>query len=67
MRREEEVFECDAEAIDSSDSALKCFLETGETKWIPNTVIHDDSEVFAEGHSGKLVLRLWWAQKEKLA
>jgi len=35
--------------------------------WIPKSVIHDDSEVYAEGHTGELVVARWFAEKEGLA
>lgn len=41
--------------------------ESGETHWIPSSVIHDDSEVFDRGHEGELVVKQWWAEKEGLS
>lgn len=35
-----------------------------DTFWIPQSIIDVDSEVYAEGHSGRLVIRAWWARKE---
>lgn len=32
--------------------------------WIPKSQIHDDSEVFAEGHKGELVVMSWYAEKQ---
>lgn len=34
--------------------------------WIPKGHIHDDSEVFGRGHTGKLVITKWIAQKRGL-
>jgi len=34
--------------------------------WIPQSQIHDDSEVFAQGHTGKVIVKNWWAEKESL-
>lgn len=31
--------------------------------WIPKSVIHDDSEVYKPGTSGKLVVKSWWAEE----
>lgn len=31
--------------------------------YVPKSVIHDDSEVYAKGHEGKLVVKNWWANK----
>lgn len=41
-------------------------LKTGGTVkiWVPKSQIHDDSEVFQNGQSGKLVVTEWLA-KEK--
>jgi hypothetical protein len=33
--------------------------------WVPLSVIHDDSEVYADGHTGKLVVHRWFAEKER--
>lgn len=32
----------------------------GEERWIPQNVIHDDSEVWRKGDEGVLVLQEWW-------
>lgn len=39
----------------------------GEEKWIPKSQIHDDSEVYENGHEGTLVITGWFAKKEGLA
>lgn len=31
--------------------------------WIPKSVVHDDSEVYRTGQEGKVVVKLWWAEK----
>jgi len=70
MRRqaeEKEPFACDATAYRETEKALLVKLETGDEKWVPKSVIHDDSEVYAKGHSGKLVVKGWWAEKEELS
>jgi len=30
--------------------------------WIPQAVIHEDSEVYAEKHVGRLVIARWWTR-----
>jgi hypothetical protein len=55
----------DATALKESDKALFVEIE-GEERWIPKSQIDDDSEVFANGHSGMLVVNEWWAEKEGL-
>lgn len=32
------------------------------TLWVPKSVIHDDSECYAKGTSGKLVVKRKWAE-----
>jgi hypothetical protein len=29
--------------------------------WVPKEAVHDDSEVYAKGHEGKLVTKTWFA------
>ena len=57
----EKVF-CDRETA----QAIHVHLETGEEKWIPKSLIDDDSEVYKQGDEGKLVLPEWFALKEGL-
>jgi hypothetical protein len=33
-------------------------------KWIPKSVIHDDSEVFEADTEGSVIVHRWWAEKE---
>lgn len=53
----------------ATDKALQVELETGETVWIPKSVIHDDSELYdeSENNEGEVVVKNWWAEKEGLA
>lgn len=39
----------------------------GATRWVPFSVIHDDSEVFEPGHEGNVVVHEWWADKQGLS
>ena len=32
--------------------------------WVPKSVVHDDSEVYATGTDGDLVVARWFAEKE---
>ena len=32
--------------------------------WIPQRAIHEDSEVYEDGHKGTLVVHDWFAEKE---
>lgn len=51
----------------ATDLALLCVWQRGKRKvehWIPKSVITDDSEVWEPGHSGKLTIARWFAEKE---
>jgi hypothetical protein len=55
--------------IKATDKALQVELtDLGETRWIPRSVIHDDSEVYDEGENkeGEVVVKQWWANQEGL-
>lgn len=56
--------------VKSSDKALQIELtDIGETRWIPRSMIHDDSEVYDDGANkeGDVVVNQWWAVQEGLA
>lgn len=57
----DDVF-CDAQTT----KAIHVFVD-GEGLWIPQSVVHDDSEVWKKGDEGTLVLHLWWAEKNGLS
>jgi len=43
--------------------------DLGESRWIPRSVIHEDSEVWSPEPgeaSGEVVVEHWWASKEGL-
>lgn len=52
-------------AIRATPRAVLCVIR-GRNTWVPQSVIHVDSEVYAEGHEGKLVLQEWWAKAKGL-
>jgi hypothetical protein len=44
--------------------AIKVLLEDeGRAFWVPQSVVHDDSEVWKTGDSGDLCVYQWWAEK----
>jgi hypothetical protein len=53
----------------ATDKALLIELDSGDERWIPASVIHDDSEVYDSGDNseGEVVVAKWWAEKEGLA
>lgn len=55
----------DAVAIRATKKALLVRLDDREV-WIPQSQIHDDSEVYQEGDEGELVVARWFAEKEEL-
>lgn len=55
----------DVVVVRGTERALLVLID-GDEKWIPKSVIHDDSEVFEENHNGTLVLKRWFAEKEKI-
>lgn len=58
-----------AKIIKTTDKAIRVILDSdGKAHWIPESVVHDDSEVFkgCDG-AGDLVVKAWWAEKEGLA
>ena len=53
---------CDGE----TKMAIHVILDDGTKKWLPKSLIDDDSEVYKKGDEGKLVLPEWFAIKEGL-
>ena len=52
---------------DSGKAILVRIPELHNTdKWIPKSVIHDDSEVYKAGTTGCLIVQRWFAEKEKM-
>lgn len=46
-------------ALDSNSKGVLVAID-GEERWVPQSVIHDDSEVWRKGDEGVLVLCEWW-------
>jgi hypothetical protein len=55
----------DVVALKETSLALLCLID-GKEHWLPKSVIHEDSEVSAEGDEGTLVVPEWFAEKEGL-
>ena len=53
--------------IRESAKAILCVGPTGKERWIPSSVVHDDSEVYRLNDKGTLVVKRWWAEREGLA
>lgn len=55
----------DVVAMNDTELAVRCIID-GESKWIPKSVIHCDSDVQAMGDSGTLIVPTWFAEREVL-
>ena len=55
----------DVHAKAETDKALLCVID-GEEHWIPKGQITEDSEVYAKGDDGKLVVTQWIAEQKGL-
>lgn len=68
-----EDYEHDESAVASCDDvycekdhgkALLINFGDDEKEWVPKSQIHDDSEVYKEGHAGRLVITRWIAEQK---
>lgn len=52
--------------VGETKAALRLRFETGELRWCPKTVVHDDLEVWDSGENsrGTFVVGEWFAIKE---
>lgn len=66
--RNTEVVEIDhVRCYKETDKAILVEIDdSGEEKWIPKSVISDDSEVYERGTEGTLVVHEWFAEREGL-
>lgn len=57
----------DCRVLKATEKALLIDIE-GEEHWIPQSVVHEDSEVFddEDNSEGMLVLQEWFAEREGL-
>jgi hypothetical protein len=53
----------EVKAIRATKQALLILTDEGDEVWVPKSVIHDDSEVYEDGHEGTLVVQEWFAKK----
>jgi hypothetical protein len=58
----------DCECVAQTPAALKIVSTEypfgGKELWIPETAIHEDSEVYMDGHTGECVIEDWFAEKK---
>lgn len=55
-----------ARVMRTTPDALLVTIDSVGRQWVPRSVVHDDSEVYDDGHEGELVVKQWWARKEGL-
>ena len=53
----------EVQCIHATERAIRVLIR-GRPHWIPQSVVSDDSEVYAVTHHGTLVIRGWWAAQE---
>ena len=61
---EEKVEWEDCICVGETERAIKVAGVENTPVWIPKSMIHDDSEVFALEGDGTLVVKRWWAGKQ---
>ena len=54
-------------ALQQTAKGLLVRSEDGKEAWLPQSQIHDDSEVWKKGQKGKLVIPTWLAEDKGLA
>lgn len=45
--------------------AILVVLPGGKEEWIPQSAVHDDSEIWRGGDRGKLVVCAWFARRRR--
>jgi hypothetical protein len=38
----------------------------GKSLWVPQSVVHDDSDIWKQDDEGVLKVKAWWAEKNDL-
>lgn len=51
--------------IAATELAILCVIDDDKI-WVPQSQVHDDSEVWAKGDEGTLVVTAWWAEQRGL-
>ncbi len=55
----------DASCDKETDKAVHVEQEELGDLWIPKSVLHDDSDVYGEGHEGSLIVATWWIEENE--
>lgn len=53
----------DVQVLKATPAALLCRIQ-GDQFWVPQSQVHDDSEVYQEGDKGALVCSEWIAESK---
>ena len=53
----------DVHCIHETTKAIQVVID-GECRWVPKSLVHDDSEVYKKGDIGTLTLPEWFCIKE---
>jgi len=56
----------EGKVLRETEKAILVALTGSGEKWIPKSVVHDDSEVWKKDDTGKLIVKMWWAEKNIL-
>jgi len=51
---------------DTDKALFVVYNEDAGQQWVPKSVVHDDSEIWKRGDAGKLIVKMWWAEKNIL-
>ena len=65
MGNKDEIVKLHAKCIKATPKAILVRIEGGQ-HWIPQSQIHDDSEVWKEGDEGELAITEWIATEKGL-
>lgn len=47
--------------------AILVLFRDGTERWIPQSVVHDDSPTWKLTHDGDVLVKRWWAESEALS
>jgi hypothetical protein len=53
----------ECECIKATGKAILVLVD-GDPQWIPQSQVHEDSEVYCAGDVGDLIVKRWFAEKE---
>lgn len=56
----------DCRVVRATEKAILVSIGGEVEKWVPQSCVDDDSEVWKEGDAGALVVKAWFAEKEGL-